>query len=92
MKQAKVTRRPWLRAFGFKGSRCMWWSRKRRRHADQRPQRRVDRKNVGLCHCVSWLQVKISQMEVVEDFESRPHKAVSFCGRERERQGSAGMK
>ena len=31
------------------------------------------------------LKGKILQMEVIEDFESRPHKAVSFCGRKKER-------
>ena len=35
------------------------------------------------------LKGKISQMAVVEDFESRPHKAVSFFGRERH--GGSGM-
>ena len=32
------------------------------------------------------LRRKISQMEVVEDFQSRPHKAVSFVEREKETQ------
>ena len=35
------------------------------------------------------LKGKISQMEVVEDFVSRPHKAVFFCGWQRK--GDAGM-
>ena len=35
------------------------------------------------------LKGKISQMKVVEDFESRPHKAVTFVVRKRK--GEAGM-
>ena len=30
------------------------------------------------------LKGRISQMEVVEDVDSRPHKAVSLCGKKRE--------
>ena len=38
------------------------------------------------------LKGKISQMKVVEDFGSRPHKAVSFVvKREREKKGGGGM-
>ena len=52
MKQAKVTRHPWLiacdanmcsekfeKSLGFKGSRCTWCTRKKRRHADQKAQK-----------------------------------------------------
>ena len=35
------------------------------------------------------LRGKITQMKVVEDFESRPHKAVSIFGRKRK--GDTGM-
>ena len=34
------------------------------------------------------LKEKFLQMEVVVDFEPRPHKAVSFCGKKR---GGKGM-
>ena len=39
------------------------------------------------CHS---LRGKVSQLQMVEDFDSRPHKAESFVGRER--QGDKGMK
>ena len=46
-----------------------------------------------LCHCLHSLKGKISKMKVVEDFESRPHKAATFVvERGKEKQEWSGQK
>ena len=90
LKRARTTRHPWLIAcdanmcpedFGSKGRRCMWWPRKEYPRAGQK-----DRKTCGLKERMTIvangsLKGKTLHMEVVEDFESRPHKAVSLVVR-----------
>ena len=66
----------------------MWWPRKKRRHADQKAQKVSGSKGSVIVSLRVTASGEKSHMKAVEDFESRPHKAVSFVV---ERQGGAGM-
>ena len=58
----------------------MWWLRKKRPRAGQKvPKREWIERTDDYVIASGSLKGKISQMEVVDDFESRPHKAVSSC-------------
>ena len=61
------------KASGFKGTGFTWQLQKKRPHAGES----VRKENGYVIACNS-LKRKISQVDVVEGFESRPHKAVSF--------------
>ena len=77
LEQAKTTRHPWLIACDanmcqedVERARGFRWTRKKFSHVSLRETASKEK----------------SQMKVVEDFESRPHKAVSFVV-EREKNG-----
>ena len=58
----------------------MWWLRKRRPRAGRKAQQVSGSKELMITLLgVAVSKGKLSQMEVVEDFESIPYKAV-FCG------------
>ena len=64
----------------------MWWLRKEHPRAGRKALKDVwIERTYDYVVANGSLKGKILQMEVVEDFESRPHKAVSFCGRKIER-------
>ena len=67
----------------------MQWLQKKFRHAGRKIHKVSGSKKTydDVIACSSF-RGTISQMEVVEDFESRPHKAVSFVV---ERDGGTGM-
>ena len=68
----------------------MWWLRKKRPRAGREAQKVNGLKESMITSLRSGsLKGKILQMEVVEDFESRPHKSSVFCGVKRK--GHKGM-
>ena len=92
MQRARITRHPWLVACDANISPVDFekglWFRKDRMHLPEKasPCRSksakgewVEKVYDSLIACDS-LKRKISQMKVVEGFESRPHKSSSFCG------------
>ena len=98
---ARITKNPWLatcaanmspldfeRSLWFQKTRCMWWPQRKLLRAGQQVQNGewVQKVYDYVIACNS-LKRNILQMKVVEDFESRPHKAVSFVvEREKEMQ------
>ena len=57
----------------------MYWDPKKRPHAGQKgPKGEVIERTYDYVIACHSLTGNVSQMKVVEDFESRPHKAVSF--------------
>ena len=59
----------------------MWWPRKKRRHADQKAQK-VSGSKEPMTVSLRVTARKISQMEVVEDFDWKPHKAIRYTSLE----------
>ena len=98
LKQATTTRHPWLKACDANMcpedfEKSLWFQRETMHVVALRgvstcrskgpKDEWIERTNDYVIASGS-LKGKIFQMEVVEDFESRPHRAVSFCGKKRE--------
>ena len=92
MKRARISKHPWLvacdadmspedfeKSLWLRKTRCMWQHRRKLPRAGQKSAKGEWIEKISDCVIVcNSLKGKISHMQVVEDFESRPHKAVSF--------------